>query len=293
MDVFFNKHHTYGYKLCSSSRLLTPLFLLHTRVLQKCEKKQAGSLNFTFRYLDDVLWLNCFNFVISHLSNRTWNKGYYSYIYTCFIHLPTRRNWQWWALKSDTLRQKRKFQFSTFHLYVATFQQHLHMEYIYISVDAIFQSLWFLSWLYWYMVAANKEATEPRFILKLSISKLYGRHHDWVDHYDPFCIYDIIGYVNILTGRLPLVEQELYTIPEHLSWPSILSLICMFCRSSFVLLYFFIFWLLCCLSFLDFSDSDFPLVSSNTSKCPHVLLTETAYDGIFRCIHSHWNTSFP
>jgi hypothetical protein len=67
------------------------------------------------------------------------------------------------------------------------------------------------------MVAANKEATEPRFILKLSISKLYGRHHDWVDQYDPFCIYDILGYVNILTKQLPLVEQELYTIPEHLS----------------------------------------------------------------------------
>jgi hypothetical protein len=30
----------------------------------------------------------------------------------------------------------------TFHLYVATFQQHLQMEYI---SDAIFQSLWFLS----------------------------------------------------------------------------------------------------------------------------------------------------
>jgi hypothetical protein len=122
--------------LSTSSRLPTPLFVLHTRVLKKCEKKLAGSFNFKFRYLDDVLWLNCFNFVISHLSNRTWNKGYYSYIYTCFIHLPARRNWQWWELKSDTLRQKRKFQFSTFHLYVATFQQHLHMEYIYISVDA-------------------------------------------------------------------------------------------------------------------------------------------------------------
>ena len=29
--------------------------------------------------------------------------------------------------------------------YVATFQQHLHMEYIYISVDPIFESLSFLS----------------------------------------------------------------------------------------------------------------------------------------------------
>jgi hypothetical protein len=29
-------------------------------------------------------------------------------------------------------------QIRTFHLYVATFEQHLHMEYIYISVDTIF-----------------------------------------------------------------------------------------------------------------------------------------------------------
>ena len=33
---------------------------------------------------------------------------------------------------------------SIFHLYVATFQQRLHMEYIYLSVDPIFQNLWFL-----------------------------------------------------------------------------------------------------------------------------------------------------
>ena len=50
----------------------------------------------------------------------------------------------------------------TFHLYVATFQQHLHMAYIYISVDRVFQSLWFLWGFPWYMVADNREATEPR-----------------------------------------------------------------------------------------------------------------------------------
>ena len=32
------------------------------------------------------------------------------------------------------------------HLYVATFKHLLNMEYIYLSVDPIFQSLWFLSW---------------------------------------------------------------------------------------------------------------------------------------------------
>jgi hypothetical protein len=40
------------------------------------------------------------------------------------------------------------FLLGTFHLYVATFQQHLHMEYICLSIDPILQSLWFLSWFF-------------------------------------------------------------------------------------------------------------------------------------------------
>ena len=45
---------------------------------------------------------------------------------------------------------------------------------------------------------------------------------------------------------------------------SIFSFICMFCRSLFVLLYFF-FWPLCCLSFFDIRILINPLVSSNSS----------------------------
>jgi hypothetical protein len=68
----------------------------------------------------------------------------------------------------------------------------------------------------------------------------------------------ITGFVTRLTRRVPLVEQELPTLPEHLSslrfllgsWYSIFSFMCMFCRSLFVLLYFF-FWPLCCLFFFD------------------------------------------
>jgi hypothetical protein len=53
-----------------------------------------------------------------------------------------------------------------------------------------------------------------------------------------------------------LVEQEILTLPEHMSSPRFLvgfvifdlSFMCMFCRSFFVLLYFF-FWPLCCLFF--------------------------------------------
>jgi hypothetical protein len=71
----------------------------------------------------------------------------------------------------------------------------------------------------------------------------------------------------------PQVEQELLTLPEHLSSPSVfnrvrvtrsLVLCVMFCRLLFVHLSFF-FWSLCCLSFFDLKILITPLVSSNSS----------------------------
>ena len=56
-----DSRHTYGYKLCSSSRLLDPLFIwgrLHTGAFKKNEKNLDRSFNFTFHYIDDVLSLN-------------------------------------------------------------------------------------------------------------------------------------------------------------------------------------------------------------------------------------------
>ena len=46
------------------------------------------------------------------------------------LHTSTR-NWHRRPVKYETLRQKRWFRFS--HLYIATFQQHLNMEYISLS----------------------------------------------------------------------------------------------------------------------------------------------------------------
>ena len=73
---------------------------------------------------------------------------------------------------------------------------------------------------------------------------------------------------------MPLVEQELLSLPEQRISPlpgfywvscySILSFMCMFCRSLFVLLSFF-FWPLCCLFFFDLRILITPLVSSNSS----------------------------
>ena len=71
----------------------------------------------------------------------------------------------------------------------------------------------------------------------------------------------ITGFVTRLT-RVPLVEQEQPTFPEHPSSPrfkwglcySIFSFMCMFCRSLFVLLSFFAI----VLSVLWFTDSYYP-----------------------------------
>jgi hypothetical protein len=69
-----------------------------------------------------------------------------------------------------------------------------------------------------------------------------------------------------------LVEQE--RLPFRSTWIhprfsvgflySIFSVMCMFCRSLFVLLYSF-FWPLCCLFFFDLRILITPLVSSNSS----------------------------
>ena len=52
--------HTVGYKLCSFSRRLVPLFIwgIFQGLLKKNEKKLARSFNFTSRNIDDVLSLN-------------------------------------------------------------------------------------------------------------------------------------------------------------------------------------------------------------------------------------------
>jgi hypothetical protein len=82
----------------------------------------------------------------------------------------------------------------------------------------------------------------------------------------------ITEFVTRLTRRVSLVEQELLTLPEHLSSPpvfsggscySIFCFICMLCWSLFVLLYF-LFSPLRCL-FFDIRILIAPLISSNPS----------------------------
>jgi hypothetical protein len=67
------------------------------------------------------------------------------------------------------------------------------------------------------------------------------------------------------TGTVyPSGAPEFTTVFLWGSCYSIFSFICMFCRSLFVLLYFF-FWPLCCLFYLDIRILITSLVSSNSS----------------------------
>jgi hypothetical protein len=80
----------------------------------------------------------------------------------------------------------------------------------------------------------------------------------------------ITGFVTRLTPRVPLAEQELLTLPEHMISPPVFSGVRV--TRSLVLcvcfvdrcLYFF-FCPLCCLFFFDIRILIIPLLSSNSS----------------------------
>ena len=80
------------------------------------------------------------------------------------------------------------------------------------------------------------------------------------------CLYNnIINLYRQYSVRVPQMEQELFTLPVfrgvHVSQSLVL---CVFCRSLFVLLYFLL-WPLCCLFIFDIRIPITPLVSSNSS----------------------------
>ena len=112
------------------------------------------------------------------------------------------------------------------------------------------------------------------------------------DHeYDPSVVITIRSFPHSLlitrvTRWVPRVEQDLLTLPEHLSYPPVFSVarslvFCVvFCSSLFVLVFFF-FWPLHCLSFFDVRLMIVPLVSSHVSQCKEkhcFQLTSTSAD---------------
>ena len=138
-------------------------------------------------------------------------------------------------------------QIRTLHLYVATFEQHLNMEYIYFSWYDI------PDWPLWNICVTNDHGylplvveTSPSFPLSWLINGLTDA-----------------GTAYPSAFRSTWIHPLFYWGWSH----SIFSFLCMFCRSLFVLLSFF-FWPLCCLSFFDLWILITPLVSCSSSYQP-------------------------
>ena len=104
---------------------------------------------------------------------------------------------------------------------------------------------------------------------RLIFQNLFGRYQHLVEKYY------VPGFVTRLTRRVSRAEQELRTLPGHLSSPPVFSgvrvtrsLVLYVCFVDSCLYFFF--WPLCCLFFFDIQILITPLVSSNSS-CPFVL----------------------
>ena len=132
--MFFNRQ--LALPICTSCALLADLFLYSYAA--KNEKKLARSYNFTFRYIDDVLSLNYSRFgdyvdriypIELEIKDTTDADKSVSYL---DLHLEID-NERWLRTKLYDKRDNFNFSLGTFNLYVATFQQHLHMEYISLS----------------------------------------------------------------------------------------------------------------------------------------------------------------
>ena len=112
-----------------------------------------------------------------------------------------------------------------------------------------------LGWPLWNIYVTNDHGYDP-----LIASTPRSFPHSWL----------IIGFVTRLTRRMPLVEQELPTLPEDLSSPPVFSGVRV--TRSLVLCVCFVdrclsfsFWPLCCLFFFDVRILITPLVSSDSS----------------------------
>ena len=106
-------------------------------LLKKNEKKLARSFNFKFRNIDYILSLNNYRFgdfvdriypIELEIKDTTYTDRSASYL---DLHLHSEGR-----LTTKLYDKRDDFNFPIvnfpFHLYVATFQQHLHMKYIYL-----------------------------------------------------------------------------------------------------------------------------------------------------------------
>ena len=264
----------------------TSIFFLQ-RFLKKNEKKLARSFNFTFRDIDYVLslWWHDRIYPIE-LEIRDTTDPDWSALYL-YIHLEID--------SEGRLRTKLYDKRDDFNFPIVNF------AFIWSNIPAApAYGYIFLSW------CDVPELGVPIRISLIEGCCLQGSYWNkgsywlnWRHHFESVTVGTMIWLTSVkylcrqwpgicfifvstsrsfphllhrLTRLVPLVEQKLLTLPEHMSSLRFLVgfvlldllFICMFCRSLFVLFYFF-FWPLCCLFFFDIWILITPLVSSNSS----------------------------
>ena len=152
-------------------------------------------MNCTFHYIDGVLSLN-FKLVdfldqiypieveIKHTTDTARSASYLD------LHLQSDSEFRNFPIKEMI----SIFPLWTFHLYVATFQQHLYMECISFSWFDILELCGSYQNFLDRGLLLTRELLNQWFLLvklKSSIRKSYGRHHDLVDRY---------GYVSFVVN---------------------------------------------------------------------------------------------
>ena len=142
----------------------------------------------------------------------------------------------------------------TFHLYVVTFQLHLHMEYISLSWYDIPEHVVLIGWV---EVITSKTLRSPLWLGWPQCNVCVTNHHSYV----PFVVntsryfppWLITGFVTGATSKAGTTYPSGAPEFTHGSCYSIFSFMCMFCRSLFVLLAIVLSVL------LRFTDSGLPL----------------------------------
>ena len=171
----------------------------------------------------------------------------------------------------------------TFHLYVATFQQHLHMEYMSLSWYDIPELLVPIRIAHRGLLLTRKQLNQGFLWVKLksSLRKFYGRHHDMVDRYG-ISVTNDHGYV-------PLVVNTFRSFPH--SW-LITRFVTRLTRSLGLCVCFVIrclsFWPLYCL-FFDIWILITPLLSPNYSSNTLLATVSTQIPVPYKplCLHKH------
>ena len=116
------------------------------------------------------------------------NKGYHRYRYICLIPWPTSLNWQRGAVKNETVRQKKLFQFSLCELpFICSNIPAAPAYGVYLSQLIWYSRAWgsykdfFDRWL----LLTGKLLNQGFLLVKLwsSFRTFYGRHHDLVDRF--------------------------------------------------------------------------------------------------------------